>query len=33
MRYLLDISAVTYAGLRIGAERSPNSERYNQAIQ
>ena len=29
----LSISAVTYAELRLGAERSPNSERYNQAIQ
>ena len=29
----LSISAVTYAELRLGAERSRNAERYNQAIQ
>ena len=29
----LSISAVTYAELRLGAERSPHAERYNQAIQ
>ena len=29
----LSISAVTYAELRLGAERSRNADRYNQAIQ
>ena len=29
----LSISAVTYAEMRLGAERSRNAERYNQAIR
>ena len=29
----LSISAVTYAELRLGAERSRNADQYNQAIQ